>query len=196
MYTFQPWIGKNYNVGIDGKRVMVLGESHYCASPSDARPTLTQEIIKDLFDTTSPHEGYKNTYTKFAKAVVGASVDSLTARVQCYDSVGFYNYVQEPISGARMAPTKEQFDRAVLPFREILEQYRPERVIAWGNRLYEALPSDGYTLPDLVVDGKSYRRWCYTLNDGFPVQVLEMKHPSWGGYRPVEWHKVIKAFLI
>lgn len=194
MYTFQPWLGKNYKEGIDGKRVIGLGESHYCTSPSDARPTLTQEIIKDLFDTTSPHEGYKNTYTKFAKAVVGASVDSVTARELCYNSIGFYNYVQEPIGGARIAPTKDQFEHSVPAFKEILEQYRPERLIAWGKRLYEALPNDGYALPDFVVDGKSYRRWCYTLSDGSPVFVLEMTHPS-AAYSPEEWHKVIKVFL-
>ncbi|MDY5858888.1 MAG: HNH endonuclease [Porphyromonas sp.] len=189
-----PWIGKNYNEGIGGKRIIGLGEGHYCASPSDARPTLTQEIIVDLFDKTSPHEGYKNTYTKFAKALVGPGVDSVTARELCYNSIGFYNYVQEPISGARIAPTKEQFESSAPAFRDMLEQQRPERVIAWGKRLYEALPSDGYALPDLEVDGKSYRRWCYTLSDGFAVPVLEMTHPS-AAYSPEEWNKVIKVFL-
>lgn len=56
--TFHPWVGNKYSRGFG---LLVLGESHHCATDDDVRSTLTQEIIADLLDPDSPHESYKNT---------------------------------------------------------------------------------------------------------------------------------------
>ena len=57
---FNPWVGENYTHSKYGKRVLVLGESHYCANAEEAVPTLTNDIITDLFDSESEFEPYKN----------------------------------------------------------------------------------------------------------------------------------------
>lgn len=193
-YVFEPWVGKAYAEGIGGKRVLILGESHYCASASEARPSLTQEVIADLLDPTSEHEAYKNTYTKCAKAVAGLALDSAEARACCYGRTAFYNYVQSPISGARVAPTAEEFEASAPAFASVLEELRPQCILVWGKRLYERLPRGGEALPDLHVSGKRYRRWCYRLRDNSPVQCLEMLHPS-AAYSPEEWEAVIRIFI-
>lgn len=41
---FLPWVGSKYNIGWQGKRLMILGESHYCAS----LPEYWHEVI-DVF---------------------------------------------------------------------------------------------------------------------------------------------------
>ena len=49
MYGFRPWIGKNYQQSRWGKRVLVLGESHYQwdkKKPIDNWPTLTVECVE------------------------------------------------------------------------------------------------------------------------------------------------------
>ena len=67
-----PWIGEIYSTtGYAGKRILALGESHYCEKASDATEDITQKVIADLFDPQSGHEAYKNTYTKFAEALLG-----------------------------------------------------------------------------------------------------------------------------
>ena len=35
---FRPWVGSGYERGIAGRKVLVLGESHYCARPEDDVP--------------------------------------------------------------------------------------------------------------------------------------------------------------
>ena len=88
--SFLPWVGENYESGIKGynedgviygteddpgKRILVLGESHYCADPNDAKEGLTREILEDFVYSKSEHEPYKNTYIKFERALAGRVID-------------------------------------------------------------------------------------------------------------------------
>lgn len=74
---FQPWVGSGYERGIAGLKVLVLGESHYCARLEDDVPEVTVNVIRDLLDPESEFEAYKNTYTKFERALAGAQGEDL-----------------------------------------------------------------------------------------------------------------------
>lgn len=58
---FAPWVGSAYTMGIEGKRMMALGESHYCADPCDVDSGMTNRIIRLLFEPDREHEGFMNT---------------------------------------------------------------------------------------------------------------------------------------
>lgn len=195
---FTPWVGKNYTTGINGKRLMVLGESHYCANPeTEDRPELTCYVMEDLFNPTSPHEEYKNTYTKFERALSGKAVNvsDKTGKREAWESVLFYNYVQTPMNAPRTPPSKKQFEDSEKAFFEVLETYRPHKVVAWGSRLYNNLPKGGLQQADLTLaDGSSIEVWSYTLADGQVVEVLPCTHPS-AGFSWEHWHTVIQEFL-
>lgn len=191
---FSPWVGLHYNEGIAGHRIMVLGESHYCASESDAVPELTNHIIKDLFDSDSEHEGYKNTYTKFERALAGRPL-TFSEKREVWNSILFYNYVQVPISGARVAPTSQEFSSSEYAFFDVLEEYLPDYIIIWGERLYNNLPRCGGQLPDLdLSNGDSFETWGYDLPTGHTVQLLRIIHPS-SAFVPEYWHEVITSFI-
>ena len=191
---FLPWVGEHYQTGRNGKRVMVLGESHYCASPQDAVPQITNRIISDLMDPNSEHESYKNTYTKFANAMAGKNL-TFDERKQVWHSVLFYNYVQFPLSGARVAPTAQEFAQSEPAFFEVLEAYHPDSIIVWGQRLYNNLTRKGHQLPDLILpNGDSIETWAYETPDGRTVQVLPIMHPS-AAFVPTYWHEAIRLFL-
>lgn len=191
---FLPWVGDNYETGWNGKRVMVLGESHYCSSPTEAVPQITQTIIADLMDASSEHEGYKNTYTKFANALAGHTLSS-DERGKLWHSVLFYNYVQVPISGPRISPTEQEFAGSEEAFFEVLDTYLPDLIIAWGKRLYNNLPRRGYQLPDLILpNGDSIETWAYMTSGAHLVQVLPITHPS-AAFVPSYWHEAIQTFI-
>lgn len=199
---FKPWVGDRYGCGIVGydadgkiiygtenhigKRVLVLGESHYCANPeAEATPFLTINIIADLLNPDSEWEAYKNTYTKFIKSLIGCE-EYLTPqeKEKAWQHIVFYNYVQTPMSGARVAPTAEDFKNSEKAFFEVLQTYKPDFVIAWGNRLYNNLPKGGKQLNDLNIAtgrfaGNSTELWSYNVNDN-NIPVLPITHPSAG----------------
>ena len=191
---FIPWVGSQYAEGIKGKRVMVLGESHYCAHESDAVPQLTINIIHHILNPDSEHEGFMNTYTKFGRALAGKGLYDKD-RAEVWNSVLFYNYVQVPISEARKAPEKQDFVDAESPFFTVMEQYRPDCVIVWGKRLYNNLPRKGYQTENLKLsDGKTIETWAYELDSGHKVHLLPITHPS-AAFTPDYWHEAIMRFV-
>ena len=199
---FKPGVGDRYGCGIVGydadgkiiygtenhigKRVLVLGESHYCANPeTEAVPEITRSIIADIINPSAEWEAYKNTYTKFAKSLVGCigDLDSET-KAKAWHHVVFYNYVQVAMSGARVSPRSEDFRKSETAFFEVLELYTPDIVIAWGQRLYNNLPQGGKQLPDLTIDsgrfaGNATELWNYQV-DGNSIPVMPITHPSTG----------------
>lgn len=189
-----PWVGSAYAQGIEGKKMLVLGESHYCADPADATPEITNRIIKLLFDPNAEHEAFMNTYTKFERALAGKPL-SFAEKELWWNKIIFYNYVQTPISEARKAPTSNEFADSEVPFFEVLEMYRPDCVVVWGERLYNNLPKRGRQLDDLTFPGgKDIETWAYDLPDGHTVELLPITHPS-AAFVPEYWHKAISAFI-
>lgn len=196
LFRFEPWIGELYFEGINGKKIMILGESHYCANENDATPDITNRVINDLFNPDSEHESYKNTYTKFIRALSGNfSRSSTNEKKEWWNKVLFYNYVQFPISSARQAPSSKEFVDSADAFFEVLNLYKPDCVLVWGTRLYKNLPRQGHQLPDLIIDSReSFETWAYETSDGHIVQLIPHTHPS-SAFSPDYWHTVFMAFL-
>lgn len=197
-YITLPWVGQNYAQGhySHGKRVLVLGESHYCSSPEEFVPEITINVIMDLLDPDSEHEAYKNTYTKFVKAYSGifGKLEEKD-KVRIWHSLAFYNYVQFPITGPRTAPTEQEFRDSKGAFWNVLEDLQPDLIIVWGQRLYKHLPKSGRQGQDVPAgDGYSIETWEYTLLNGHTVRVLPINHPS-SGFNPEKWHGVISLVI-
>ena len=192
---FLPRIGKKYNDGIEGKKILVLGESHYCAKPEDDTPFVTRMVIENLLDPAAEHENYKNTYTKFERALAGKVLD-WQGKVDLWNSVIFYNYVQIPMTGPRISPTVEEFKDSAQAFFEVLDRYCPDCVIVWGKRLYNNLPQEGCQGPDLQLpDGTFQETWIYTLTGGKRVHVMPILHPS-SGFSWDFWHEALREGLL
>ena len=194
--NFLPWIGKHYSTtGFAGKRILALGESHYCDKSSDAMEDITRKVIADLFDPQSEHEAYKNTYTKFAEALLGRDCLSYEDKESFWNSIAFYNYVRVPMTGARVAPSKKDFKDSEAAFFEVLETLRPDIVIVWGSRLYNNLPQGGLQGDDLrAPDGHWVETWRYFLVDRKEVKIVPIMHPS-SSFSPEYWHQFLSTII-
>ena len=187
---FLPRVGKHYDHSRWGKRVMVLGESHYCEDPADATPDMTQAVLEWMFNSSAEAEPWMNTFTKFASALSGQQENRFSSEA-VWDEVLFYNFIQEPISGPRQAPSEEQRVAAQGAFLEVIEHYRPDLVLAWSHsRVYDYLPNEGHQGADCC----GVETWIYPLSDGHEVRVLPVQHPA-SAFSPSEWHRTISAAL-
>ena len=82
---FQPFVGKDYaNGGIFGKRIMILGESHYCdescADCGDCRlhrecMNFTQQVLDDYLNENKERQDWMRTFLKFERSLVGEETD-------------------------------------------------------------------------------------------------------------------------
>lgn len=90
---FRPWVGSKYENGIKGKRLLVLGESHY----SDADdPDLTRTVMKRLLEYklgACGHESWMKTFTTFERAVAGRALSGEES-IAFWNSTVFYNFIQ------------------------------------------------------------------------------------------------------
>lgn len=200
---FFPWVGSHYySGGIFGRRIMVLGDSHYCGTPCSkcgVNPNpkcnwLTSDVIGWYLDPKIEREGWMNTYLKFERSLVGRETTPDDSR-KIWDSIIFYNFLQVALHGPREAGTQEQHQDSIGPFFSVMNTYQPDLLIVWGVRLWNKLPSENWIDgPDVKVDGYQVNNGYYRLSGGKMVRAVCVYHPS-VGYSWDYWHKVIKAIL-
>lgn len=202
---FQPFVGRDYTTGgIFGKRIMVLGESHYCdegcadcGNIANHRECMafTNGVVSDYLNEDKPRERWMSTFLKFERSLVGHETE-WPERQRIWQSVLFYNYLQVAMGGPRKAGTDAEYRQAEEAFFSVLDQYRPQYIIAWGNRLWGEMPDgerwqDG---DDITIDGYTVYTSSYALSGGGRVKAMAVNHPS-VGYSWDWWYKVIETFL-
>ena len=201
---FSPRIGKDYaRGGIFGKKILALGESHYCGSgcadcgECGKHPEcsdFTTNVVNWCLDSSVEREGWMNTYLKFERSLVGKETTPLESR-KIWDSIAFYNFLQVAMGGAREAGTNQQYRAAAEPFMQVLEELQPDVLIVWGVRLWNNLPNRNWADGSKVaVDGYEVQNGYYTLPSGKKVKAVCVYHPS-VGYDWSFWHKVIVNFI-
>jgi len=193
---YKPWIGKNYETGGNfGKRVMVLGHSHYLENKSDATSNDTIEVVKTFLNPDRDFETWMPTFTKFERAVFNKELNQ-EEKEQFWQSIVFYNYMQEALSGPRNEFDYELYTKYFDPFIEVLEANQPDIIIVWGNEFFTALPEgNGKAGIPLYIDNIPYNKsWIYILSNGHQVKLYAIKHPSVPSSRE-DLHKIIKAAI-
>ena len=190
--TFLPFVGKDYkNGGMFGKRIMVLGDSHYGSVP-DAN--ITRDVMAQYLDADCEREGWMNTFLKFERSLVNKETTASDSQ-RIWQSLLFYNYLQVLLDGPREAGTDQEYRDSAAAFFQVMEQYQPDLLIVWGKRLWQKLPYDSWTECDGVsVEGCIIDNGFYTLRNGHRVRALCVYHPS-VGYSWDYWHRVIRKFM-
>ncbi len=182
---FTPWEGKNYrNGGCFGKKILVLGESHY---GTDLGSAMTHDIIHD-----HAYSDYRmRAYTIFERTLLGRKSDYNDSE-RIWNSVAYYNYVQECISKPRTSPTRHQFEESEAAFFEMLDNLEPDVVLVWGRRLWNELPCKNFiSYEDCEYEGYKFRCVGYKTKNGVVVPCYEMWHPAASGYSWDWWHNYL-----
>lgn len=202
---YRPNVGKEYpSGGIFGKRIMILGESHYCdekcadcglLSKHSKCAKFTEGVINDYLNEDKKRETWMNTFVKFERSLVGHTTN-WEERHKIWQSVIFYNYLQSAVDGPRKGGSKVQYKNAQKGFYEVIDKYKPEAIIAWGSRLWNHLPGGSRWHWDkpIIIDDFKVLRGRYTLNNDESVKILKVYHPS-GRYSWDWWFKAISEFL-
>ena len=206
--NYLPWVGPDYENGINGKKIMVLGHCHYCDDGSDDEK-FTINILNGYIKWIKqgcPQERDENgkikdlwtrTYRAFAKAFLGyESCEDEISLV--WNRILFYNYVQVSVPSADSKPIAKDYHESEKGFKSVLTQYNPDIIFVWGN-VYNRTPNnigDGLKAEgcSINVDGLVVPCWKYTLPSGKICMMVKLHHPSLG----FSWemgHKIIQAVL-
>ena len=178
--TFRPYIGKKYSSGgIFGKRILVLGESHYCAE-DEVCESLTADVLHRYLEH-EVGERWMSTFKKFERSL-GGKVTDADDSAKIWESLAFYNFLQVPMGYARMAGSKEDYRNAAGPFFEVLSELEPDCMIVWGKRLWNNLPGEKWSdSQPVIVDGYENPVGTYALQNSHEVLATPVyHHPSAG----------------
>jgi hypothetical protein len=181
-----PWVGEKYfNDGYQNKKLLILGESHYCGDicsncgSSTASCSITIDTIKKYLNYKNGQESFSywmNTFTRFTNILVGKKT-TVSELNEFWHSVIFYNFVQQSLVKPRIAPADSIFKDSYRAFYEILNTYEPDLIIAWGDRLWNRMPKDEGKKPSIdILDNKGGYFYYY--------KIKEREIPAFGIYHP------------
>ena len=200
----KPWKGTHYDSGINGKKILVIGESFYCSEEYIKKlpegTSMTDKIVKDYLairkgEYRENNGGWTNTYLKFERSLTCKETTPEESQ-EIWDSIAFYNYLQVPMSGARESGSTIDYRNAENAFFEVINELQPDLIIVWGvGKLFNNLPEDNWKWGEtLEFDGWPIKNGYYQLNNGEEVRCIAVYHPS-TGYQWDWWYKVISSQL-
>jgi len=180
---FKPWIGPHYQkASLFGKRILVLGESHYGDGAANKSIHLIQETIKGNF--SHPF------YTKLALSFLeekNAHALTLVRKQFFWNSVAYTNFVQTHLEGARQAPSAAMWEAGRDAFFELLEILKPDFVLVCGYRLWEQLPTKHQKIKE---NTNGFHLANYQFK-GVDAVCMRCKHPS-SNYSSNDVYSVIR----
>ena len=203
---FKPWIGSDFEKGgIFGKKILILGESHYCKenlcpdcgkveNADECAEFTSKNCIEKYLEGST--ENWTPTFRKFERSLVNHETDMEESK-RIWNSVAIYNYIQRAMDKARKAPEWVDFRNSDKAFFEVLDELQPELMLVWGvTRMYDNLPGgDRWAAgEELIIDDYKVKNGYYHLSNGNKVRVLWVYHPS-TGYAWDWWNKIIRTEL-
>ncbi|HBJ76735.1 MAG TPA: hypothetical protein DDY68_02590 [Porphyromonadaceae bacterium] len=196
---FFPWVGSQYaSGGMFGKKIMVLGDSHYCGEGCETCGKdfncncnlFTRKVMEEYLNPENERKGWMSTYLKFERSLVNHET-SPEESLKIWNSLLFYNYLQLAMNQSREAGTFEQYRNSAEPFFSVLEQYQPDGLIVWGIRLWGNLPNERWIEgKQITIDDYSIRNGYYELRSNKRVRAVRVYHPS-AGYSWDYWYRAI-----
>lgn len=137
---FTPWRGEKYDKGYLGKRVLVLGESHYAGSEADLESPSNPEETIELIHSQTTGESSISYFTRLAQAFTGKQGLSPSEKADLWSRLAFYNAIQTLLPGPGTEPTKEMWEAMPEPLKAVQAALKPEIIIAISGRLWDWLP--------------------------------------------------------
>ena len=209
---FYPFVGSNYQKGIQGKKVLILGASFYCpqtdckffnictdvekkdSSPCDKTCPVYMSDGKTLHDEPTYCIGdAPRTYQTFAGYI------SKFIGTQEYDKVwshlAFTNYVQfflpATSKGFRETKWSDMSERDFESFIQTVKEIQPDIVILWGCVINSRLKEDNVFVVDKQALASTGGYLCHMQVPGINKQItlLNPYHPSSSA-----WHSALSTF--
>lgn len=207
LVNFKPVIGSLYsecgNI-LGGKRILVLGMSHYCQHrwhcsfcgtgvcpfKENIEGNFTKEnTIKPYFNyllKKGPHDYFMNGFTAFARSIT----EREGLEYAFWQSVVFANFTQVAVFNSEHQPNKDELDFSRSLFFDLLTSIEPfpEFIIMWG-KAFDETPEENWTWID-----KKMKIGEYVVPNRGCVKVLGIHHPSCG-YKKEYWGRIVRTFL-
>ena len=182
---FEPWRGPEYDtVGLWGRKVLIVGESHYDEwADHDGQgilkhhlpPSFTQECVQEVVKGVGGAR-----YWARVRNRLGGEEHETQPQAVFWNKVAFYNFIQSPVDGGPgIRPTPQQWAAGAPALIEALHLVRPDRVLFTGDHLWWHVQARDGKLPDIKIeaDERTLRLETFSIPDGKHAFVTQTAHP-------------------
>ena len=205
--NFYPWRGARYDTGINNKRILILGESHYCEDSDKSQKSrhrcpkefdnycmscyMDRECHEKTIDTIVEHLSSENyrTHKTFESLVNGHSL-SEKERFEFWHHLAFYEYIQYAQPKPKMPLKQGDPTQNRNAFLEVLELLKPDKIIIWGKRFYHLLLNEFGG--EIIVHPTYPRAWNWKINN---IDILIVDHPCCPYGRSRKLGQIIREFI-
>jgi hypothetical protein len=179
------WVGSRYAHGYLGKRLFILGESAY--SPDKWNAEVQACLIRQSISGEYNHKFYSKLYHVFSAI---PKRESQTAYENFWESIVFYNYVQEVVgSRPKDRPGARMWEQWKEPFLRVLEQQAPERIMVLGKHLGNMLDWMG------LIDHERIAWNQAGTGNRCEIACARIPHPSSFGFKPSIWRETALTLM-
>lgn len=173
--------GKNALNGINGKKILVIGDSNYGHNPAEDNKDndFVHRVLQDYID------GRFNSvaYTNFAKALGGDR--------NIYNKLYFTNYYQTVIGDIGRKESKLDYQMYAPHIIHEIRRIKPDYVIVWGrnatDNLRKNLKLQGASFK---IGDSEYGKFTYYAGTK-KITIIETKHPS-AAFSSSKWNEFFK----
>jgi hypothetical protein len=191
---FEPWIGKNYSEGLDGLRLLVLGESHWGPKRWEYSEFTRDVLKRECFEK---RDRFFTFIAKLARGVPPGEYLEDDEREDFWNRVAFYNYVPSIVRDRpRHRPSEDQWKAAPTQLRDVLKKLKPHAILVLGKELWWRL-NEQETSSFLGANTKlrgGLRDFRCQPSDHVAVAMM-IQHPSSFGMRYADWRPRVQKLL-
>ncbi len=182
---FLPYVGSDYAEGIDGVRVLLLGESHYIADEASiAKAGGLRFYTRYIFEDCA-RDGARTWGTFFRRldSIVARKVDpSDDEAASGWNRIAFANFVQKPVgNGARIRPDSGGWESGRRAFPHLLGTLAPHVILVVGRQAFNQTPdAPGRRIGEITVPSSGIPRSLWEMDyAGGTALMTWVYHPSW-----------------
>lgn len=169
MLQHAPWVGHDYHQGINGRKIAIVGNSHWHGPGEVDHQCVTIDVLTKVVS---------GEYGDIAFFRQIRDYFGFTEASEFWQRAAFFNYAPRTIGPAEQKYGHipfEQLEEARQRFRAILAELQPTDVFVFTKKIVWALPSIEFENHDYALS--SARTGC--LSDGVSdVRIHLLRHPQ------------------
>lgn len=209
---WKPWVGENYYLG---KKLLIVGESHYSWTNEKDTPEKVHSCINDPAWTRIfvENHGIKGinlnkhpVLRNIEKTLFNPQSATVRNRQMLWRCVSYYNFVQEPMDTIKHRPQKDDWQKGWNTFFKVVDILKPNYILFCGVSalneqpfFYEALKNNAFKCDKGIRKktekiGRTYLRTRGEISKGdHKASISCISHPSRSPYL-LEWSsKVVET---
>lgn len=187
-------------LGLDGRRLLILGESHYESTLGEVSTNAQCKLTWDVIERAIRGDAGYSFYSKVESAVLGRALNSPAPSLDFWKRVAFYNFVPRLLETSGERPSRLDLQNGATLFFELLRLIKPNAVLVTGVTVWNAIskffPAEAQST-QLNSDLPS-NTWRWERLSLGPILATWTVHPSYSGkikFTDASWRGRVARFI-